>query len=132
MSHDEKKLPLKTIRLIDWISETLCRTLSRSTADKSRSRSSLSVGDLDSIWIQVASKQGAIMAEVKEVIDFPEFEQILGSDNAVPVTEVVRQQLRCYVLAIARKYANNAFHNFDVRLCSVDCKLLTKTYSRFL
>jgi hypothetical protein len=115
-SSEASALPTKTIRLVDWNTDTLCRILELGRNDgQSQERTSLSPKELDNAWIRVASKGVDIMSEVKEDIDFPKFQSLVEAMDTVTVSDEVREQLRCYILAIASKYTNNAFHNFEVR-----------------
>jgi len=101
-------LDSKNDRLVDYNVDVMISLLKKVVARRS-------VGDKVSKEIENSSRQGSIaLDEVKEFVSMPEYcEEAavqLASNYRVEIQDIVRHELRDYIVRIARMYPSNAFH----------------------
>lgn len=113
---ESETLPLKTIRLVDWNTDTLCQALVKKGSTPVKQKA-FRDEELQNAWFSAAMAGRNILSEVKEVLDFPRDSLLDKEALLVDVDDEVREQLRSFVLAIASRYSTHAFHNFEVRFC---------------
>ena len=109
-------IDLKKDRLVDYNVDVLISLLKKIIARRS-------IGDKVSKEIENSSRQGSIaLDEVKEFVSMPEYNEEaavqLASNYMVEIPEVVRHELRDYVVRIARMYPSNPFHRYVGACCS--------------
>ena len=98
----------KNDRLVDYNADVMISLLKKIIARRS-------VGDKVNKEIENSSRQGSIaLDEVKEFVSMPEYNEEaavqLASNYRVEIQDVVRHELRDYIVRIARMYPSNAFH----------------------
>jgi hypothetical protein len=123
----------KTGRLIDWITDVLCRLLEKVVARRDAAVGLTMTGSrmdaMPALRAQWNEKtDGTVLNEVREVIKLPEFNARCKShtENAT-LDPTVRALLREYVTEIAMTYrVSNPFHNFEhaSHVCMSVAKLL--------
>lgn len=106
-------------RLINWNVETLLRLLRQIVAHREAkgleptSFKGSTAGDPD----RMIRKAATPLEEVEEIISLPKFNAKAAKKqkdpDSVEIPEVVVEELRSFVTAIAAMYRNNPFHNFD-------------------
>ena len=127
----------KTMRLIDWQVDVLCRflkqILARRNAEK-QGQTGLST-DHQQNSLKWSQQPGKIcLDEVKEIIWLPEFDADAARNQDDPTTielnDAVVSQLRAFITSIANLYRNNNFHSFE-HACHVTMSV-TKLLSRIV
>jgi hypothetical protein len=105
----------KTVRLIDWNSDMLCRLLQQVMVCRGGSTAlikKIDYSDFDCNAGVLADKNP--FDEVKEIIALPPLNKFKTRSAAdIEVPKIVEEQLRNYVSRIAAMYNNHQFHNFE-------------------
>ena len=111
----------KTQRLVNWMTEVFANLLKDIKAHRNVQASRRRHSDLANIsdWENISEGAPCVRAEVKEIIELPEYdencEELLGLDNddkdSTELDKAVLSELRRYITDIALCYRNNHFHN---------------------
>lgn len=114
----DRKLELKTERLIEWNTDILARLIRGIVARrKTRKEPEPDLKSCSGSSHASMCGKGLVIDEVQEIIDLPEFDpsQATDSPESVILDPVVLSQLRAYVAAVASTYhgPENPFHNFE-------------------
>mmetsp|Transcript_102428 Transcript_102428/g.153524 ORF Transcript_102428/g.153524 Transcript_102428/m.153524 type:complete len:813 (+) Transcript_102428:86-2524(+) len=104
MSEVSKENPQSVQRLIDWNADVLLRLLKQVIAK----RDVTGKGGWDDD--PELSLKSNIVDEVKEIIELPDFCAETATPKPVDVPDLVKQQLKEYVTAIAAAHRNNPYH----------------------
>jgi len=118
VAETENVTDAKIERLVDWNVQSLLHILEEIVAQrKARGSTESGAGDLLRLPTMKADST-SFLDEVQEIICLPEFDQLAGPQrnvnlSEVEIPEIVVEQLRDLVTAIATLYRHNPFHNFE-------------------
>jgi class 3 adenylate cyclase len=109
------------LRLVDWNVELLLRQLKCIAAGRRKaipSRQQILEENLDKILSTSTTKASTVLDEVKEVIRLPNFnarcaKNLRNYSDTIVLNDGIEDELREYVMRIARMYRKNPFHNFE-------------------
>ena len=100
----------KLKRLVAWNAEMLVRSLKQIAARRNKRSGALEVVD----WKGLRKPNIPVVEEIKEVITFPNFVSLVKpGQKSATIDGHVEQLVYDYVEAIAIRYKNNTFHNFE-------------------
>eukprot|EP00339_Tiarina_fusa_P025870 CAMPEP_0117038588 /NCGR_PEP_ID=MMETSP0472-20121206/27141_1 /TAXON_ID=693140 ORGANISM="Tiarina fusus, Strain LIS" /NCGR_SAMPLE_ID=MMETSP0472 /ASSEMBLY_ACC=CAM_ASM_000603 /LENGTH=1208 /DNA_ID=CAMNT_0004748853 /DNA_START=141 /DNA_END=3768 /DNA_ORIENTATION=+ len=99
----------KTVRLVDWMTELMSRSLKKIVAMRADEGEEVS-----SMFSALHMDEGTVLDEVKEIIKLPGKAKMYKNDpESVVLDEKVQKQLKDYVQRIASMYREVPFHGFE-------------------
>ena len=124
----------KDLRLVEWNVEVLRRALGkiqlqRKQSDPTHNEASSTVRLLEETYCQ---GNDGVIKEVRDVISFPSPDRKqrieMGNAEDFKLPQVIEDELRQYVAAIASLYEKNPFHSFEhaSHVTMSTCKLLSR------